>query len=123
MFKWQYGRQNTSYKKWQFLKLPKMDAYFLHIHNGTEIPIHLDLAPNGYEHYRLNIVLKAPNLGGDLHCENCFINRKYLQFFKASSSRHSLSKIEDGEAFYLSIGWLKKTKIKRHNKNATTHQW
>jgi hypothetical protein len=45
-------------------KLLKFDCYLLRFPTGAEVKPHTDPVDPAYKHYRLNIVVKRPDLGG-----------------------------------------------------------
>lgn len=74
---------------------------------GSHIPTHLDPV-DGFNHYRLNVILQKAELGGEFYSEcvlmNLF-NRVYL--FRPDKSRHGVGKVHLGTRYVLSIGWAK----------------
>lgn len=110
-FKWQDGRQGGGYQK-MCLALSKrfnFDSYLIRYHNSG-IKLHIDPSPKeGYEHRRMNIVLKKPEFGGRfMTFGNC---KQYLggrvTLFNPSDAHHYASR-SYGERLILSLGWLKK---------------
>lgn len=63
---WEPGRQGTGYEKLKLFssKLLKCDCYILRYRPGSFIGRHLDPAVKGYEHHRLNVLLKSAEKGG-----------------------------------------------------------
>lgn len=57
------------------------------------------------KHYRLNVVLKKPDKGGEFICNNklsLFNGRVVL--FRADTEYHKITKIEKGSRWLLSLG-------------------
>ena len=109
LFRWQKGRQNTGYAKmligcglWPY----PFDIYILKFSEGQEIPPHVDKVERG-EHYRLNIILKAPTTGGEFVCSSPLYESKRIKYFRPDMSEHSVGKVLKGSRYVLSIGWVK----------------
>jgi hypothetical protein len=112
--KWQDGRQGTGYKVLTLInsKLLKLDLHILKYPEGTYIPSHIDPAREGYEHYRLNIVLKKAKYGGSLIVNETLYKSpgSRIIFFRPDISRHLVTNVYEGTRYVLSIGWLKKAR-------------
>lgn len=111
LFRWEAGRQETGYEKmllcgaiWPI----KFDMYLLKFSVGSEIPPHVDPVTQG-KHYRLNIVLKSANEGGEFICRNPIYETKRIKFFRPDLSEHRVTKIVKGTRYLLSVGWIKST--------------
>ena len=109
-FRWEQGRQETGYAKmllftgvWPL----KFDSYILKYPDGAFIPPHTDPVKTG-RHYRLNIVLKNAPQGGEFICGNPIFESKRIKFFRPDACEHSLTKVQGGSRYVLSIGWIKK---------------
>lgn len=105
---WSDGRQNTGYQKKLILQWKFFDVWLIKYKEGDHIPEHVDVVSEGYNHHRINIVLKEALQGGDFICPNAkkFLKRIYL--FRPDRDKHSVTKIIKGERLVLSIGWIKK---------------
>ena len=109
MWRWEKGRQNTGYEKLFLFGskwLLKFDCYILKFGEGVNIPLHIDQVDHG-KHYRLNIILKHAKLGGHFHCKNCIFETPRIKLFRPDLNEHSVSKIERGKRYVLSVGWLR----------------
>lgn len=84
----------------------KFDVYLLRFHQGSEIPAHTDPVKAG-RHYRLNIVLVNAQKGGEFHCSNPIFETKRIKLFRPDISEHSVTKVEMGRRYLISIGWLR----------------
>lgn len=109
LFRWQKGRQNTGYDKmlvgggvWPC----PFDIYLLRFREGQGIPPHVDKVDRG-EHYRLNIVLKAPQSGGEFICSSPIYESRRINYFRSDVSEHAVSKVLKGSRYVLSIGWIR----------------
>lgn len=104
------GRQGTGYLKlklFEFRKILKSDCYLLKFPEGSSIGEHVDPVSEG-KHYRLNVVLKRPAVGGLLFCESpIFRLGERVCFFRPDVSKHSVSKIEKGSRWVFSLGFLR----------------
>lgn len=107
------GRQSSGYYKLLLLKgsFPIFfDLYLLKFPTGSSIKPHIDKAKFGYNHYRLNIVLKRPKEGGIFHSENTILNTDRIKFFRPDIYTHHLTEIKSGTRLILSFGFLTKQK-------------
>lgn len=111
LFRWERGRQNSGYDKmlicgaiWPI----KFDTYLLKFPEGSQILPHTDKVTSG-KHYRLNIVLKNARVGGEFLCENAIFETNRIKFFRPDVSEHQVTKVQKGNRFLLSIGWVKNT--------------
>jgi hypothetical protein len=106
--KWEEGRQHTGYEKMLLAtgKWPlRFDLYLLRYHGGDYVPPHHDKY-DGWNHYRLNIILRRPTSGGIFTCPRAFVNwRQRVAFFRPDEYEHSVSKCE-GTRVVLSFGFL-----------------
>lgn len=111
---WIKGRQNSGYYKLKLLvsKFFKFDIYILKYPKGSYIDTHKDPV-EGYEHHRLNIILKRPKKGGTFfcgarHCTGQYPDYNRIIKFRPDILKHSLNRIEEGTRYVLSIGWLRR---------------
>lgn len=108
--RWQKGRQGTGYDKLLLLVNPLLipfDLYLLRFPDGTEIPPHRDPVTDK-RHYRLNIILKRPISGGEFVCANPIFETKRIKLFRPDVSTHSVTKVQGGSRYVLSLGWVLK---------------
>lgn len=114
-FKWENGRQDSGYSKMLIAtsKFPiPWDFYILKYPVGSEIREHVDPVTDS-KHYRLNIIVKKAKKGGDFFTEKSIINLPRIKFFRPDLSKHSLTKIEKGSRYVVSIGWAVKNKDRK----------
>lgn len=107
-FRWEKGRQDSGYYKMLIFtaKFPlPFDWYILKYPVGSSIPEHTDKVDIG-KHYRLNIILKKPKIGGVFSCSRTILNTNRIKLFRPDLYAHSLSMIEEGERIVMSIGWV-----------------
>jgi len=111
LFRWERGRQKSGYDKmllcgaiWPI----KFDAYLLKFPQGSEIAPHTDKVESG-KHYRLNIVLKSADEGGEFICKDPIYETSRIKLFRPDACEHQVTKIEKGTRYLLSIGWVKNT--------------
>ena len=107
-FKWREGRQGTGYTKmlvFETLSPLPLDVYLLRMCQGVEIPTHTDKVSSG-RHFRLNIILCAPQRGGDFVCRDAIIDTPRIKLFRPDASPHSVTRIEAGTRIVLSVGWI-----------------
>jgi hypothetical protein len=109
LFCWERGRQKSGYDKMLICGATwpiKFDTYLLKFPQGSEIAPHTDKVESG-KHYRLNIVLKKADLGGEFICTNPIFETKRVKLFRPDVSEHQVSKVIKGNRYLLSIGWIK----------------
>ncbi len=106
-FTWIQGRQKSGYEKFiLFIRDKKFlpcDCYFLRYTKGSLVPEHTDPVP-GYRHYRFNLILWKPELGGELKCEHPIFVWWRINFFR-SDKAHSVTKIKKGCRYLFSVGF------------------
>jgi hypothetical protein len=107
-FRWQSGRQSSGYDKMLLLQsmwpLP-FDLYILRFPEGSEVKPHTDPVSFG-RHFRLNIVLKPATVGGEFQCANPIFETSRIKLFRPDACEHSVTKVELGTRYVLSIGWV-----------------
>jgi len=115
LWRWEHGRQGSGYWKFPlaYSQALKFDAYILRLPTGTDVPPHNDTSPAGYEHHRVNITLRSASAGGvtlfdGMNGDPRTATKHY--HFRPDLVRHSVSRIEQGEIWLLSIGWLRKAR-------------
>ncbi|SEA41965.1 hypothetical protein [Microbulbifer marinus] len=108
LFRWQKGRQKTGYEKMLLAAAHwpiKFDCYLLRFPQGCEVPPHMDSVTSG-KHYRLNIVLRKAKKGGQFVCAAPIYQSSRVKFFRPDICEHSVTKVEQGNRYLLSIGWI-----------------
>ena len=108
--RWQRGRQGTGYDKMLLLVNPLLipfDLYLLRFPDGTEIPPHRDPV-TGRRHYRLNVILRKSRAGGEFVCENPIFESGRIKLFRSDLSLHSVTRVQGGTRYGLSLGWVLK---------------
>ncbi len=107
---WQRGRQGTGYDKvllfsgrWPI----GFDGYLIRYPVGSQIPPHKDPVRSG-RHYRLNIIVWRSPRGGEFICENPILSLPRIKLFRPDISKHSVTAVEGGPRYVLSIGWVLK---------------
>jgi hypothetical protein len=108
-FRWQRGRQGTGYDKMLLATAPwpiPFDCYLLHYPDGAEILPHTDPVTDR-RHYRINIVLKSSPRGGDFICATPIFASKRIKVFRPDVCEHSVTRVEGGSRYVLSIGWVR----------------
>lgn len=110
LFRWERGRQQSGYDKmllcgaiWPI----KFDTYLIRFPKGSEIAPHTDVVQSG-KHYRLNIVLKKAKVGGEFICSNPIFETKRIKLFRPDVSEHQVTKVEEGNRYIFSVGWVTK---------------
>lgn len=112
-FKWVEGRQGSGYKKMPLLTAlfpVPFDLYLLHFPEGTSIPEHTDKVDTGFRHYRLNIIVKKSEAGGEFISEKNIINFSRVKFFRPDLYKHSVTRVMGGSRIVLSFGFLLREK-------------
>ncbi|MDD5165040.1 MAG: 2OG-Fe(II) oxygenase [Candidatus Pacebacteria bacterium] len=106
-FRWESGRQDSGYSKMLIAtaKFPiPWDFYILKYPVGSEIHEHVDTVTDR-AHYRLNIIIKKPKKGGNFFSEKTIFNSSRIKLFRPDLYKHSLTRIEKGTRYVISIGW------------------
>lgn len=109
---WKKGRQDSGYFKIKLLesKRFKFDMYLLKMPVGSYINPHFDQV-EGYEHNRLNFILKKSKLGGNFYTRKYPHNVKYYDNriikFRPDIELHGVDCVIKGTRYVLSIGWLR----------------
>lgn len=106
---WQRGRQVANYAKLLLFETFHFDAYLLYYPSEAYLPVHTDIVP-GYYHYRCNIILREPKIGGDFSCDYPILIFKRIKIFR-SDEPHSMTCIDKGRRVVLSLGFIKKRGI------------
>ncbi|BDD79697.1 hypothetical protein [Burkholderia phage FLC9] len=108
--KWELGRQLSGYRILTLVnnKRFKVDMHVIYYPTGSSIPPHKDKANFDQRHYRLNIEVRRPKLGGKFECEKCIFRWWRIALFRPDEQVHSVTKIETGTRWVLSFGWLRK---------------
>lgn len=108
-FRWESGRQHSGYDKMLLLtgRYPiPFDMYLLRFPKGSYIAEHVDTVESG-KHFRLNVILKKAELGGEFNCEKMIWESARIKLFRPDIMKHSVGRIEKGERYVLSVGWVK----------------
>ena len=109
-WKWEGGRQKTGYFKKLLVEslwpLP-FDVYLLRFPAGSWIPPHVDQVQGG-RHYRLNMILKKAERGGDFLCKDPLFERPRVKLFRSDISEHEVTPVTSGCRYVLSLGWVLK---------------
>ena len=108
LWRWQRGRQGSGYDKLLLAgtlwPLP-CDCYLLRFPTDASVPPHTDRVSLG-RHYRLNIILRAPRRGGEFVCARPIHAGRRIKLFRPDVEEHSVTMIEEGTRWVLSIGWV-----------------
>ena len=101
---WKEGRQGTGYLKLPLRKGSLYDIYLLKFPEGSNVPEHTDPVW-GINHVRLNIILRHATKGGRFVCKNTILNTNRMKLFRPDIEKHSVTTVEKGERFVLSLGF------------------
>lgn len=106
---WTPGRQGSGYLKFKLCALePYFDAYILRYPTGSQIPAHRDPV-EGRAHYRLNLVLWRPTVGGEFQCHSSIFQGSRVTLFRPDLHVHSVSPIQEGSRLVLSLGMSRRS--------------
>ncbi len=100
---WERGRQHSGYDKLLLLGGRRFDTYLLRFPVGSSIPPHRDPV-DGAGHLRLNLILVPARRGGEFDCERAIVDRPRIKLFRSDLATHSVSTIEAGTRWVLSLG-------------------
>eukprot|EP00746_Dinoflagellata_sp_MGD_P140513 gnl/MRDRNA2_/MRDRNA2_73745_c0_seq1.p1 gnl/MRDRNA2_/MRDRNA2_73745_c0~~gnl/MRDRNA2_/MRDRNA2_73745_c0_seq1.p1 ORF type:complete len:103 (-),score=7.46 gnl/MRDRNA2_/MRDRNA2_73745_c0_seq1:61-369(-) len=73
---------------------------------GSEIKPHQDKVDKGH-HYRLNVILKEAQAGGEFICSKPIFETPRIKFFRPDECEHSVTKVTKGARYVLSVGWVR----------------
>lgn len=114
---WDKGRQGSGYFKKKLFEstLLRCDLYLLKIPAGVGVPEHTDPAPDGFNHWRLNIELGSMARTGQTIVKgwyNVWLQHKdQMKFrvvlFNASKLQHEYTPGEQ-DALFISFGFLRR---------------
>ncbi|MFK7964645.1 MAG: 2OG-Fe(II) oxygenase [Burkholderiaceae bacterium] len=108
--RWRGGRQESGYEKMLIGINPffvPFDCYLLRFREGAEIATHTDPV-DGRRHYRVNVILSEADEGGVFVCANPIHESRRIKFFRPDRQAHSVTRVEAGTRYVLSIGWVLK---------------
>lgn len=120
-WRWNDGRQGSGYKifyMWNW----KFDFLIIRYPVGSYIHWHRDPVPEGLNHHRINVTFRHAKIGGwFIKSKNKFPlkpggtadwlhYKEYFHKFRPDIEWHSVSEIEHGERWVLSLGWCTKQK-------------
>lgn len=116
LWTWVEGRKKSRYEKMLLAQSSwlKFDCYLLRFSRGAYIDPHTDPAQPGYRHFRLNIYLRSARRGGVFSVEKSLFRNGAFCLFRPDLHEHSVSAVEAGTRYVLSIGWLLRQPVK-HN--------
>ena len=103
--KWTQGRQNNTYFKKKIISFIFFDIYLLKYPTGAYLNTHTDSVEKR-RHFRINILLKKANNGGNFYAENVIVHLKRLLFFRPDRAKHGITKVISGTRYVLSIGFV-----------------
>ncbi len=109
--KWSDGRHQTGYSKLLLVCYePYFDAWVLKYVTGSYVSPHRDVL-NDRTVYRLNVILQKTS-GGSFQTEKTIFNLfDRIILFRPDMSTHSVSMIESGVRYVLSVGVSFKKRI------------
>ena len=81
------------------------DLYILRFKRGAEIPTHTDPVSRK-QHFRLNIVVRRATKGGQFVCDAPIFESTRIKLFRPDISPHSVTRVEEGARYVLSLGWI-----------------
>ncbi|WNA16101.1 2OG-Fe(II) oxyGenease [Xanthomonas phage XaC1] len=106
MFRWGNDKySHLGYRIFTLAYCKRFDLYLFKYNEGSFIPKHKD--PSfGMRHYRLNLVLKKPDKGGEFICNNKIFSifNDRIMLFRADTEYHKITKVEKGTRWLLSLG-------------------
>lgn len=82
------------------------DLYVLRFPAGSAIAPHTD-AVEGGRHFRLNLVVREAQDGGEFWCSAALFESRRIKFFRPDIVEHSVSTVKRGSRYVLSIGWVR----------------
>lgn len=105
MWSWGKDTYHTGYDIFTLFFSKSFDAYIFRYPEGSYIPKHKDPSC-GRRIYRLNFVIKKAKNGGEFKCQKMIFSLfSRIHFFRADTSYHYVTKIEEGSRILLSFGF------------------
>jgi len=115
--RWEEGRQGTGYLKKKLLESHSwflFDLYLLKFPEGAYVPPHKDEVGYGLRHYRVNLILWPAKRGGEFKIDYTnwitvirpFVNWPFLKIFRPDRLTHSVTLVEEGTRYVLSLGFV-----------------
>lgn len=107
IFKWELGRGMSGYDKLLLCcsSRLKFDCWILRFKEGSYIDPHVDAVKSG-KHYRLNIILRKAEEGGEFICFKVIWKFWRVVLFRPDIAVHRVKPIIKGTRYVLSIGWV-----------------
>jgi hypothetical protein len=105
---WERGRQRSGYDKLLLLEGQRFDVYLLRFGVGSCVPPHRDPV-DGAGHLRLNVILIPAQRGGEFECAQAIVDRPRVKLFRSDLHTHSVTTIEAGTRWVLSLGFALRT--------------
>lgn len=109
---WSWGEDtyHTGYRIFTLFFSKQFDCYLFHYKEGSYIPKHKD-PRGGRKIYRFNLELIKAKKGGKFVCNNMLFSLgRRLFLFRADTSYHYVTPIEEGSRWVLSVGFKPKKK-------------
>jgi hypothetical protein len=119
--KWRPGRAGSGYNKLKLLESVsgRFDLYLLQYPTDSYIDWHTDPTFQGFNHWRINLVLKESGggefqirEGGSLEKDEVtrkiHIQTRFLNIFRPDIQTHCVTKVTKGTRYVLSLGFLRK---------------
>jgi hypothetical protein len=108
LWRWGEDTYHTGYRLFTLAFTKFFDCYIFHYRQGSYIPRHKDPSC-GRRIYRLNIELVRASRGGEFVCSKMIFSWWRIRLFRADTSYHYVTPIEEGKRILLSFGFkLKK---------------
>ena len=111
-FVFRSGYRGTGYMKMRLCSATwpvPWDAIVLKMPEGVELEAHRDQARGKFatkQGWRINILLKKAKKGGEFFCEQpCWSFLQRIFVFRADTTTHGVTKVEDGCRYLISIGF------------------
>ncbi len=114
---WEPGRQGGGYFKLKLLECSwpvKFDMYLIKFPRWSDIKTHLDDCPEGYEHHRINVLLRRARVGGrfyilDTDAANAkeYMPQRFMKF-RPDLIPHGMTQVTFGSSLWFTVGWLRK---------------
>lgn len=82
------------------------DSYLIRYPVGLYIKPHIDPVTDK-KHYRLNIILKKSQSGGEFICKNPIFESERIKFFRPDMSQHSVTEVKGSPRYIFSVGWVR----------------
>lgn len=108
---WEQGKEGIGYSRMLLFKLFNVDCWLFKMPEGSKIFCHFDKVAKGYEHHRINVILKRAKdggMGGALDSGGYKSLHRRVHRYRPDIQWHWIDKVHKGTMYFISIGFLRR---------------